>query len=244
MGKNVVVIFEASIAKELEYQIENEDSYSYSVENNIVTLSDGASQSFDAKRWSTIITNNIHEPITDMGSWIARIISQYESSYKKEEFNWIQQLSYKKGSYATLLFLHYDVIKHRVNIIGIGDSVAVLLNGNNFVQSYPYKESHQFAANPVLLSTIQDHNNQILDNRDTIEHSMELNGVNDPHILCMSDAIAKWAFQKHEEGYNPWKLLSEFESINQFTSMVVKERANKSMRIDDTTIIHLKVSEQ
>ncbi|PTC36130.1 hypothetical protein CLJ1_3615 [Pseudomonas paraeruginosa] len=56
----------------------------------------------------------------------------------------------------------------------------------------------------------------------------------------MTDAIGHWCYKAISEGRDEWRLLLSIDSEFEFAEFVEESRENKTMKLDDTTLIRLR----
>ena len=84
------LLFQGSVRKSLQYPDENEDCFSLDFKQKRIALCDGATESFDSKRWSQILSEKyIHDPEISL-KWIQEAIAVYSGFYaeKKKLLTW------------------------------------------------------------------------------------------------------------------------------------------------------------
>lgn len=208
----------------------NEDAIACAPSRGLFAISDGASESFDSRRWSRILVSRYaRRPIID-GPALAQAIATYNKAHDRAALSWSKQASFDRGSFATLLGIQID--NHGAAILGIGDSLAVFADGDTVVSTFPYTDSEQFRANPLLLSTLADRNIDVLSNPPTT--FWQFDGVAAPRIFCMTDAIGAWLLAAPVERM---RSICALESRASFIKLVDTARADSSMRRDDTTLL-------
>ncbi len=148
--------------------------------------------------------------------------------------SWSAQASYDLGSFATLLALVFDDDHQGLHIIGIGDSLVVLDDGEEMRASFPYTDADQFKANPLLLSTIHDKNSALLNSMPTTYWRLDRNPK--ARIFCMTDALGAWLLSNSAERL---PILRELETKEQFIELVEAARRTGDMRRDDSTLLVL-----
>ena len=203
-----------------------------------VVLSDGASESFDARNWANLIVDQFldTEP-SDEG--ICSCIQAYGVLHDPSTLSWSKAAAYERGSFATLLIAQDDSDRQTVAITALGDSLAVWSNGDGVLETAPYSRAEQFIEKPTLLATRKEMNaavnaeDQPWDRR---EWSYEKQGT--CLLLCMTDALGAWLLKNQEQG-NPlaFERLSKIRELPEFLELVEAERASGAMRRDDTTLI-------
>jgi hypothetical protein len=146
--------------------------------------------------------------------------------------SWSAQGSFDRGSFATLLGLRLDNDRRGVAVIGIGDSLVVLADGDRIHASFPYTDAAQFRANPLLLSTIGDRNNAVLDT--AFSMCWRFDGLASPKLFCMTDAIGAWLLSEPDRRI---EILRGMTARDQFVRVVDEARGAGTMRTDDTTLL-------
>jgi hypothetical protein len=225
-----------------------EDYYCHDNQKDLVAISDGASESYDSKTFARIICEKYkRRPFINLDSnWIQAIIDEFCSTIDIPSLTWSKEAAYKRGSFATLLALRESNARnHHVKIIGIGDSLAVLLDGDIYKDSFPYQESSKFQQRPQLISTNLSQNKYFLDKRWFKENHYRqwgLSNYSNPIILCMTDALGEWTLRNAELGQPKWASLLKIKEVSELEALVIAEWENKNMRKDDITLIRVSFS--
>jgi hypothetical protein len=241
------VLFSASVPKVFEFPGDNEDSVAVAPNGLRIAVSDGASDSFDSRRWSRMLASVFVEDATADAVWISRTVAHYETVMQpllETVRSPAVQAAVERGSFASLLGLERLADNRGVRAYAIGDSVAVLLSGSNNenvtrIDSFPYRKSREFRQRPELVSTNRRLNR--FANAPEFPASHErywLQGKRDAlEILCMTDALAEWAFRQEEDGLSVWRELLQMRSESEFVRLVASARESRQMRVDDSTLV-------
>lgn len=216
-----------------------EDVYAISKDNERVVLCDGASESFDSRYWAELLANKfLCDPEIKSG-WINDLLSAYREPFDYQQMSWSKQASFDRGSFSTLLGVHFFPGENLVKITGIGDTVAFLLCESSIIDSYPYTHVDEFQFRPRLLSTNLEHNEFIsspnfdsLHNKKWIIDKYKLH-----HILIMTDAMAEWVLRSSQTNNFSWERLLCLRKLSDLEELVLSERSTSNMKIDDTTLI-------
>lgn len=234
-------VFSGSFPKDLSFPDENEDSFATALERGRIALSDGASESFDSKTWSNLLVSHfIDQPSLD-ADWLREAISDYERHFDLASLSWSKHAAFNRGSFATLLAIEYSVSTISIEVLAVGDTLAVLLDDTEFVTSFPYVSANEFQQRPELLSTNADLNGFIeapdffLKRRTT----WPINKLTKPVVLCMTDALGEWALRGSECGRPVWRDLSAVSNSLDFAVLVNSGRHFRNMRIDDSTLLRV-----
>lgn len=235
------VLFAGQVPKDPSYAEANEDAFELAAEQGRIALSDGASESFDSKTWADLlVTRFVHEP--GLGhEWLSRLVSEYLSHFDVANLSWSKQAAFERGSFATLLGVESFPNHASVDVLSVGDSLAVLLDGYTFVDSYPYARSEEFQKRPELFCTSAAHNAFFYSTDFFSNHhkTWELSDKKLPTLLCMTDALGEWALRNAQDGNPKWQLLCAIDERSQLEALVLNERANKNIRIDDVTLVRV-----
>jgi hypothetical protein len=201
-------------------------------------VSDGASVSFDSAAWSRILARRYAQhPCFDDG-WLAAAIAGYAELHDRDNLPWMQQAAFDRGSFASLLGVT-DRGDGRVGVLAIGDSIAVLCDGDRILASFPYEAPEQFAARPQLLSTNPAENGFLIepDCRSRLMLEWDLGPLDNPALLCVTDALGCWILSQRNNEPSPIARLRALASRRAFGHFVEEERAAGRMRRDDTTLL-------
>jgi hypothetical protein len=233
------VSFAESIPKEAAYPNENEDAFEIASHMGRIAVSDGATVSYASKKWSLVLTKRYVENPELNESWITDALAEYVRYFDVPAMSFSQQAAYEAGSFATLLGVESFADHNTVNIISIGDSLAVLLDGARFIESFSYTHADDFKKRPELLGTLPEHNIffQSVDFFTYHQKTWCLDDLKEPVILCMTDALAEWALRNAQAGRPVWQMLTQVKTLSDFESLVAEERHAKNMNIDDTTLV-------
>jgi hypothetical protein len=126
-----------------------------------------------------------------------------------------------------------------VQIFAIGDSLAVLCDGDRIITTFPYSTPSQFERSPQLLCTNPVENSFLNEEsyRCTLTQSWRFDGLKLPALLCMTDALGYWLLSDCNEDQSPIAILRSIKSSKSFKQFVQAERASGRMKRDDTTLI-------
>jgi hypothetical protein len=219
-----------TVGKQLAEPHLNEDAAIACSEKGVFVVSDGASESFASRRWARLlVTRYARRPLIDEG-WLTQVIAKYNEAFDRATMSWSAQAAFDRGSFATLLGLRLD--RSIVSVLGIGDSLAVLDDGAEIRETFPYSEPEQFRANPLLLSTIYERNTAVLGANSSIIWRLE--GIESPTLFCMTDAIGAWLLSARAERMDRLRTL---RTRGEFIALVEEARADGTMRRDDTTLL-------
>lgn len=233
-------MFFGSCPKDLSNPDSNEDKFAYSSNCERIALCDGASESYDSQTWAQILSAKYVSDPAVASDWVDAAILEYEAKNDHSSLSWSKQAAYERGSFSTLLGIEHDPIHKTIEVLAIGDSVAILVNKRaEIINSYPFEDPERFKEHPTLLSTLPTHNSFIRDSYfwTRCGKTFHLGSESSSILLCMTDALAEWAlkdFLSHGVGLSTLISISSEEELN---VLVVEERAAKRMRVDDSTLL-------
>lgn len=215
----------------------NEDAWQHS-HKGAAAVSDGASISFDSASWSRILVRRYAQhPCLDAG-WVAAAIAVYTELHDRDSLPWMQQAAFDRGSFASLLGLS-DCDDGRVGVLAIGDSLAVLCDGDAIVDTFPYREAEQFDADPRLLST-NPVENKFLEDPEAVGglwREWDASNLDHPVLLCVTDALGRWILEQRAVEPGPIARLRNIGTRRAFARFVEDERGAGRLRRDDTTML-------
>lgn len=233
------VIFSGQVPKDFRFPESIEDSFQVDEGTSRIALSDGASESFDSKTWAYLLVKSfVKNPSVNI-DWLAETVGNYKAKHDPASLSWSKQAAFERGSYATLIGVEFFKSHCCIDIIGIGDSLAVLLSGHDFVDSFPYQTANEFKQRPTLLCTNAQENDFVGDSDFYSTHSKtwSIGSVPSVILLCMTDALAEWSLMMAEEGKPPWEGLLAIKRESELQMLVESERQKRLMRTDDVTLI-------
>jgi hypothetical protein len=216
----------------------NEDRYQSS-RKGVHALSDGASVSFDSASWAQILVRRYARNPEVTSQWIRDAITEFGSLYDRESMPWMKQASFDRGTFASLLGVRVLNQGKNIQVLSIGDTLAVLCDGDSISSTFPYSEPGEFDQRPQLLCT-NPAENTFVDASDFDFHRFAdwtFCGLERPALLCMTDALGHWLLSHRAQQPSPVAVLREIRSSKAFGRFVQEEREAGRMRRDDTTLM-------
>jgi hypothetical protein len=218
----------------------NEDSWQWS-HRGIVALSDGATISFDSAAWSTILVRNFCRQPSFSASWLRAAIAEFGKRYDRESLPWMKQAAFDRGSFASLVGIQLH--DHgKIQIFAVGDTLAVLCDGDEVRATFPYQRASEFDRSPQLISTSHEENaflreSDSKDNFDSFICDWNFGNLQEPSLLCMTDALGRWLLSNLETKGQPVRRLRQIRTKASFEEFVKSERASGRLKTDDTTLV-------
>lgn len=231
------ILFKGSVAKHFEYPDDNEDAFRVAAERGRIVISDGASESFDGKGWAGLLVDQFSE--TELsGETLNECLERFSELHDPASLSWAKIGSWERGSFATLLIAQQDPATGALNISCVGDSCAVLTNGEAVIEITPYSMSENFQGKPILCSTINIHNKSLIeDGQICATWNWDCSSELPLYILCMTDAMGAWLLHSIENKLQPLKQLLAIRSEAELADLVESERQAGKMRRDDCTLV-------
>jgi hypothetical protein len=216
----------------------NEDRYQSS-RKGFHALSDGASVSFDSASWAQILVRRYARNPEFTREWIDEAIAEFGRLYDRESMPWMKQASFDRGTFASLLGIRVLDEGRNIQVLAIGDTLAVLCDGDAINSTFPYTEPGEFDQRPQLLCT-HPSENAFLDAPDfDFQRFVDwtFRNLERPALLCMTDALGHWLLSHRAQEPSPVAVLRQIRSSKDFSRFVHEEREAGRMRSDDTTLM-------
>lgn len=231
--------FAGTCPKEPQESDSNEDQSAFSEDGTRFALCDGASESYNSRLWAKVLAEKFAANPAFGPEWLAEALRDYIAGHNFEAMSWSQQAGFERGSFSTLLGIEFDSEHRTVDVLAVGDCVAVLVDDEHFVEAWPFADPERFKDHPTLLATKSEHNAFVSELGFWI-HSVKtfhLNAYQSPRLVCMTDALAEWTLRGVKDGEPTLSRLLSLASEVELAELVLEERAAKRMRVDDSTLI-------
>jgi hypothetical protein len=172
-------------------------------------------------------------------AWLTDTVAEYVSRHDFDAMSWSQQASYKRGTFSTLLGVRHDATGGAVEVLAVGDSLAVLADGCAVVSYWPYSEPQQFREHPTLLATLAELNGFVSEVASfaTRVARFDLGTLETPRLVYVTDALGEWLLRQSQHGGDGLARLLAISSGEELEDLVVREREASRMKIDDSTLI-------
>ncbi len=233
------ILFAGTVAKHHDSPEDNEDAFRSAPERGRVVLSDGASESFDARGWANLLVDRLID--TDPSDeTMLQCIDAYAQLHDPDTLSWSKTAAFARGSFATMVIAQDDPDRRAVTVSALGDSLAVWTDGVMLLYTAPYAHADQFSEKPTLISTRPELNQQS-DGSESNEWTHATWQYEDQGyrvLLCMTDALGAWLL-RHEEAVDASALerLHAIREVSELVDLVESERASGALRRDDSTLI-------
>jgi len=153
--------------------------------------------------------------------------------------SWSRQASYERGSFSTLLGVQHIPGNQTIEVLAVGDSLAVLTDGDKLVTSWPFSDPERFKERPTLFATLPEHNGFVSDADFWTMRGrhFELGILSNPYLVCVTDALGEWLLRQTQSGGDGLAKLIALATEEDLIALVVEERAAGRMRVDDSTLL-------
>jgi hypothetical protein len=204
-------------------------------------VADGAAESAESGLWAQLLVESfVHRPPEQpWPTWLTPLQRQWADAVRRpagaEPLPWFLEGRYRDGAYATFLGLILD--GPRWFALGLGDSCLFQVRGERLEVAFPLTHSSQFDNNPWLVGS------RAGPDETPLRQTRQLAGDCRPgdRLLLMTDALAHWFLSAVEAGTRPWlpleALFAQPDAF--FTDWIGRQRADRQLRNDDTTLVSI-----
>ena len=230
----------ASVPKDVERPEQNEDSWAWDKALTCFALSDGASESYDSRTWAQLLVKRFATDPSFSPAWIAEAVAEYLQRIDYGALSWSQQAAFERGSFSTLLGLQLVESGQAVEVLAVGDSLACHVRSGALISTFPYVAAEEFEARPALLSTLRSENCFLLETR-FVAHNMRVTWTVQAGdvILLVTDAVGQWLLREKLNHPSSLQTLAAMSCSTELAALVLRMRAERRMRYDDSTVIRL-----
>ncbi len=240
-----------TLAKDPEQPAEYQDACCIDTEHHIAAIADGVSSALFSGPWAAILAEAVvaDSPnpcdADEFAAWLTRQREHWNASIDTSSLAWFQKAKLPAGAFSTLLYARVCDLDdaregafggYRLVAFALGDSCLFQVRGGELVRSFPLETSTQFEVDPIVLGSVDLGRDHLLE----FAILDEMCYPGDELILC-TDAVAEWAARCYEHGEPP--VWSDFwqMSDDDWRSGVVWLRQERQMRIDDATMLMLRL---
>lgn len=231
--------FAASVPKDAASPSLNEDAWTHDEACTCVGLSDGASESFDSRTWARSLVEKYVDDQNVDAHWVDAVARQYIQSVDFDSLGWSAQRAFDRGSFATLLGLKLVENATDLDVLCVGDSLAVHMRRGAVLATFPFTKPEDLEARPTLVSTRREANTFLEEpGFFTRETWTVLPG---DVIYAVTDAVAHWLLSEMHTCADTLQTLQELSTEGEFAELIFELRAAQRMKLDDSTLIRLVV---
>jgi hypothetical protein len=232
----------ASLAKDPACSELNEDAWAVDKRPTRIAISDGASESYDSRRWAQMLVQKYAENPRFSTEWVADVVHNYGADIDFDALSWSKQMAFDRGSFATLLTLELAENGDEVEVLSLGDSLAVHCRQDEIVCSYPFTAPEQFDERPQLLSTLAVENAFLAEPNFFKNHTSSTWHIQPgDYIYLVTDAVGQWFLREAKSEITALQMLRQVTNEAQFADMVLTLRSQHRIKLDDSTVLRLVV---
>jgi hypothetical protein len=243
-----------TLAKDPEQPGAFQDACCIDTEHHMAAIADGVSSALFSGPWAAILAEAVVADCPNpteaeaFAAWLARQRERWAASVDTSGLSWFQKAKLPMGAFSTLLFTRVCQIDDapagafggfRLVAFALGDSCLFQVRGGELVRSFPLETAEQFETDPIVLGSVDLKRDHLLQ----FAFLDEMCYAGDELILC-TDAVAEWAVRCYASGEPP--VWSDFWGMSEddWRSGVVWLRQERQMRIDDSTMLMLRVVDE
>ncbi len=238
------------LAKEPEHPDQNQDAWWLNPESGIAAIADGVTSGIFSRQWAKILTRAVVDDWPDpdheesFSSWLANLRDGWEKEIDTSGLAWYQRAKLREGGFSTLLWLRLcnnlalkdGTDRSPVEVVAIGDSCLFHIRDNALLESFPLDASGQFDSSPLVLGSVDLRRDSQLQ-----FERVQLEGhAGDLLVLC-TDAVAAWAMARYERGEPVRWSDYWYMSAQAWADEVASLRLESTMRVDDATLLLLRL---
>jgi hypothetical protein len=196
-------------------------------------LCDGASESWNAARWASILAASLAEGGAGPTS-VDRARRRFAATESRETAPWYAERARERGSWAAALVLEASGGGRRVNAHAVGDVELFLLEGAKLVGAFPIERAADFGSTPDLIGAAEE------DLPVFRSWRFDLGPIRRPSLIMATDALACCILKAGEdERRNLFRFLARCSKA-EFASWAAAETEVRSLAADDLTILWIR----
>lgn len=236
-------ILKATISKDPLIEGSNEDSAVLRLRDDIqrAAVFDGASESFAARKWSRTLAEEWGRGSEVSPMWLKNAQLRYKEQLSGLRLSWAQEAAMERGSFSTIASV--EVRDRMLDLCIVGDSSIFFIDSWGLKASYPFQSESQFTSAPTALSSREDFGRQ---NKDSLRSGRRkctfVDAKGRRMVLLATDAVSCWLLSDDCLTHlHRLRQLLSCETSNDFRQLVIDERKTNAMKVDDSTIILLRL---
>ena len=242
------------LAKDADQPSTFQDACTMDAERGVAAIADGVSSALFSGPWASILAEAAVADLPDptdpqaFADWLQQQREKWPARIDTSSLAWFQRAKLPSGAFSTLLWLRVTELDHaeagsyggyRLRAHAIGDSCLFHVRNGELVRTFPLQSAAELDADPIVLGSVDLKRDQFLQFA-TLD---EVCYAEDQLILC-TDALAEWALRGYETGDAPvWEHFWEM-SDEDWRNGILWLRQERQMRVDDSTMLLLRVVSQ
>jgi hypothetical protein len=225
---------------------EYEDAWAADESSGRFAVADGASESAFAALWARLLTEEFvaASPSSDSSEWLNRSRDRWLADVMTLDLAWYAEMKREEGAFATFLGISLRPPNEENPgtwlAVAVGDSCLMHVRQGRLLCTFPLKRSTDFANVPKLIGSRDSYAPPLVETTGTL--------VNGDRLFLITDALAKWFLQAHENGGCPWNAVDEVLSAAQpepaFAEWIEELRDGRELQNDDVTLVAVEVKSE
>lgn len=212
-----------------------------------LALSDGATEAAMSRDWAKVVVGSTwrclleapSEPSTDViathavDAWLAEAREVFSAAIHGRVLPWyLRAKMSRQGAFATFLGvrLTHGHGRRHWSAVACGDTCVIHVAHGCISSSFPLSSADAFTSRPSLVPSDEAFGTPVLRRRK--EQPWQLGDI----FVLATDAVAHWILEE-AEGNRRLRSLIHCQTIEDFETLVAKERAAGRMKNDDSTAI-------
>jgi len=221
--------------KDLSLPDGNEDAWVWVDVAQRAAVFDGATESFAARRWVSILTQAWEQ---DSAIDLEALQRQYGDAVAAMSLSWAQEDAVRRGSFSTLASI--QAAPGGLYARCVGDSAILLVKDGRIVEAYPSLDPADYSSVPDALGSSSEHLNRGHSLLEACSWTIPVAPGDIDMVVLATDAVAAWLLQGNRNHTN--ELLAatlEIDDRAHWEHMVASERGAGRMKADDSTVLIL-----
>jgi len=197
-------------------------------------VADGATEASFSGVWARLLVESYRRGAlrTDLAA-LPLLQRRWREHVASKSLPWYAEEKARLGAFSSLLGI--TVENGYWQAMAVGDSCLFHVRDGAVLTAFPIEHSDDLSAAPHLISSLPA-NNKLLTGHLRIAQGTAETGDT---LYVMTDALAGWFLRRVEDGH-PLHELAELHPRT-FPAWLDTQRANRSIRNDDTTVIRINI---
>jgi hypothetical protein len=233
--------------KDPGYADEYEDAFALDEARGVAAVADGVASAIFSRRWADLLTRAVVADPPDVTSdgfwdWLSARRGDWTAGLDLGRLSIFQRgkLQQCGGAFATLLWVTWgpaeDGAGLRYQAFAAGDSGLLHVRDGRPLDAFPVRTAAELAGDPLTICSVNLHKDHLLAFRARVGEA----ATGDLLVLC-TDALLGWALAEAEAGAPPdWEAFWDL-TADGFRDRIQGLRDDRKIRVDDTTLILVRV---
>lgn len=211
-------------------------------------MCDGATSSYSAKMWASILVTAFSKCGDDSNrDRVYAAAHEYETQYPPTAMAGMDHCSieaFKRGSSATLLLVVQDEIDRNIlHVTTVGDTCCFVMDDEfRILESFPFASPHDFSTSAFLVTVTFEGLNQLFDEKTSGYYwkkiDFDMSKYPGSKLICATDAVSQWITANKNRPKSISRLVRAVKASkrNKFVRFIEYERGRKTMAVDDSSV--------